>query len=85
MQLQYHAVTVFEDDLVCAADSISPDYGASTVMLMKMDKFSPSLDNTDLLKDHLSNTPRILRVMHGGLQVAGQFRASFTFRPIVMQ
>jgi len=71
MPLRYHAVTVFEDDLICAADSVSSDYGDGTVMLMKMNKLKPSYENARLIKDHLSNTPSILKMMHGGLQAGG--------------
>ena len=77
LDLDFHAVTVFDDDLICAADSFNLDYGATTVMLMKTSKLQPSLQNAELIKDHLTNAPTILRVMHGGLQVRGQ---SNTFR-----
>jgi len=74
MELHYHAVTVFEDELICAADSMSADYGDTTVMLMKMNKFTPNFDNARIIKDHLANDPSSVRVMHGGLQVAGQLK-----------
>jgi len=76
-ELHYHAVTVFEDDLICAADSGNSDYG-STVMLGKFNKFSPTAASAMEIKDHLTAQPTILRVMHGGLQVSGQcVNASF--------
>ena len=61
-------MTVFEAELICAADSVSSDYGDANVMLMAMNKFRPTYDNARLVKDHLLNPPTILRVMHGGLQ-----------------
>jgi len=82
LELDYHAVTVFEDELICAADTMSPDYGGTTTMLMKTNKLQPSFENAALIKDHLTNAPTILRVMHGGLQVAGQ---SSTFLVRVIQ
>jgi len=79
--LQYHAVTVSEDWVLCAADSPNPDYGDGSVMLLQFDKFSLTGRSAVLIRDHLTNTPSVLRVMHGGLQVAGQrcrpFRATF--------
>jgi len=80
LDLVYHAVTVFNDELICAADSMSSDYGSTTTMLLKTSKLQPSFDNAALIKDHLTNTPTILRVMHGGLQVAGQ---SETFHSLI--
>jgi len=70
--LQYHAVTVFEDDLICAANTVTSDYGEGSLMLMKMNKFTPSVDNARLIKAHLASTPTVLKVMHGGLQAGGQ-------------
>jgi len=79
MELEYHAVTVFEDDVLCAADSISSDYGHGTVMLLKFNKFRPGYDSARLIKDHLLTQPSSLRVMHGGLQVGGQFARRVKF------
>ena len=72
--LQYHAVTVFEDELICAADS-DADYGDSSVMLVKMtfNKSALTTSGEMVFKRHLTDTPSVLRVMHGGLQhSAGQ-------------
>jgi len=74
LPLRYGAVTVFQDDLICAAEGESSDYGDGSVMLIKMNKFTPNDDTAGLIKDHLTNTPSILRVMHGGLQATGQWR-----------
>ena len=78
VDLRYHAVTVFEDDLISAADSVNTDYGGATVMLMTMNKFRPNVESVDVIKDHVTNTPTVLRVMHGGLQVPGQCETFLT-------
>lgn len=72
MVMTYHSLTVFEDDVICSADR-SSDYGDSSVMLMMFNKLSPSVRSASLIRDHLTDAPSILRVMHGGLQVAGQY------------
>ena len=70
--MPYRAVTVFQDDVICAADSMSVDYGDATVMLAKFSKFAPTYSTFTLIKDHLTSSPTVLRVMHGALQVTGQ-------------
>jgi len=72
-ELHYHSLTVFEDDVICAADSDNTDYGGSTVMLVKFNKFTRTISSATIIEDHLTLEPTILRVMHGGLQVSGQF------------
>jgi len=72
MNLRYHALAVFEDELILAADSVTVDYGGTTFMLIKANKLRPTADSMHLIKDHLTSVPSVLRVMHGGLQAHGQ-------------
>jgi len=69
-ETRYHALTVLEDDVICAMDSGSADYGGSSVMLVKFNKLTQ--DDAMIIREHLTNVPTDLRVMHGGLQVSGQ-------------